>query len=274
MSSLQNTVSYEYKPYGQRHQQQQHQRQSSNNTTKMIGNLNKKKEMSEMIECNGVTISNPWKQSVEVKTDDLSISVHFDNIHNHFIETIKSYGYNQIIVGCIAWLSNPKFITTLADHCKHVFIIVNNEDYTKWGNGKTHLLYNQLPISTLPMHLIFSHLNTPLNTLETHIPNHQSSEYAPVRACGNPGGKGAIMHSKYLVFFKNGIPDGVLTGSANYTKRSICNQENVLCIKNKHIAMGYFNDFSSTFMQSQSIGNNIKQSNYYNNSKIDNNKRW
>ena len=263
---------------------------------KTVYNLNKNKEMESLVECNGKIAQNPWKNHVNIVDNTIKMSVYFSDIHEKLINVIKQYGANNTVVGCIAWLSNRNIINTIAKYCKRVLFVVNNEDYSKWGNGKNPELYQKLPRFNQPLAVAFKHLNTPLNTLEVNSNKISTSNYAPVRAYGNPCGKGPLLHSKYLVFFKTvtiivtnvdkddddgqdnvekdiEIPFAVWTGSINFTEGSKNNQENAQFIINKEIAEAYFNDFSTTFMHSEpiTIDTHTTMGNKYNNSR---GRRW
>lgn len=203
---------------------------------------------------------NPWMPSISV-TNVSKVSAFSDNLEETLVEHIHNFVKGGLVVGCIAWLSNPKIIHALSTHSKGVLILVNDENYSVWGSGKCMDLYAQLPIVKDSFETLFDHMETPLRGVK----NGNEVTYKPVRCIRNTGD--ALMHDKFLVFFKQvcyerrdpygnttmvwrNVPYSVWTGSMNMTKKASRNQENAVFIENENIATFYFNTFVNSFMQS------------------------
>lgn len=60
-------------------------------------------------------IVNPWKSAISV-APVAKASAFVGDMEDHLINHIVTYGNNSIVVGCIAWLSNPRIIAALARH--------------------------------------------------------------------------------------------------------------------------------------------------------------
>lgn len=231
----------------------------------MANNLNTRRIMKEHIAPVGMSdahaIENPWKPSIE-SYDVKRVAAFVSDLEQNLVETIALHGNNSLVVGCVAWFSNPRIVEALAKHCSACLLLVNDENYTTWGNGKTLELYKKLPHIKNSLRELFGHLNSPLGMFDTQ-------RYDPVRCVRNAGD--CLMHSKYLVFFKpmgvevqdpitrrtewvwKNMPTAVWTGSMNYTIKASRNQENAVLIEDDNIARFYFNDFATTFMQSGAL---------------------
>ena len=208
-----------------------------------------------------VSMENPWRPSISVG-NVAKVSAFVGNLVENLVHHIEVYGRNSILVGCFAWLSNPIIIDAIAKNCSGALILVNDENFASWGNGKNIDLYKRLPHIKKPLNELFGHLDTPLKMW-----NKQN--YDPVRCIKNTGD--ALMHSKYFVFFTpvavekrnpysgemelvwQDVPTSVWTGSMNGTIKSSRNQENAVFIESEHIARFYFNDFASSFIPSEPL---------------------
>lgn len=220
-------------------------------------NLNVAKRSRQVIEFAGKRVANPWKPAVTVENVQC-IDFYFDDIEAELLEVLTVFGSGKVVVGCVAWLSNPRIIRALS-HCAYVLLLVNDEDYSKWGNGRIPELYEQLPMGTQSPCSVFGHLDTPLNLLDC------AGNYPPVWTLSSRGSN-ALMHSKYLVFFDTPVvdergggtgariaPRAVWTGSFNFTKNASCNQENAQFIEDARVAKAYFQDFANSFIRAQPI---------------------
>lgn len=137
--------------------------------------------------------SNPWKSAISVSNVS-KLSAFVDELEDRLVEHIVAYANNSLVVGCVAWLSNPRIINALALHSKGVLLLVNDENYAVWGSGKCMDLYAQLPAVKDNFSTLFDHMETPLRGLPS------DATYNPVRCIRNTGD--ALMHDKFLVFFK------------------------------------------------------------------------
>lgn len=212
-------------------------------------NINATKRAKRVIEYEGHRIENHWRPHTTI-TNVPKIDIFFDDIEGKLLEVIEKYGRQSVVVGCVAWLSNPRIVRALAK-CHYVLLLVNDENYARWGSGVCPRLYAELPVRARSPAEIFGHYETPLRFLP-------DSQYDPVWALGASHGN-ALMHSKYLVFFAKDEkshrydPLAVWTGSFNFTKHATHNQENAQFIRCKTAATAYFYDFANSFMYAQPI---------------------
>lgn len=228
----------------------------------MSNNINARRSFTPKVAVNcddepggKVVVENPWKSAIKVENVK-QVSAFVGDLETHLIRMIETYGNNSILVGCVAWLSNPRIIEAMKTHCREVLLLVNDENYATWGNGKNAELYQRLPHITHSLRELFGHLNTPLGQFDT-------KNYDPVRCIRNTGD--ALMHSKYIIFFKpmafeteygfiyRDIPAAVWTGSMNYTIKASRNQENAVFIESELIARFFFHDFACSFLTSAPI---------------------
>jgi len=158
-----------------------------------------------------------------------------DYLHKHLINLIMLHGKGRLIVGCVAWMTSPIIIEALS-HAKAISIIVNDEDYSKWGYGCVKpTSYAVLPGFKVPFgHYWQDKIETPLNVLETV--SFQTS----------------IMHQKFLIICNdNDIPTWLWTGSMNFTANAANNQEMGIFIQDEKIALHCFFEFGLTFLESK-----------------------
>lgn len=258
-------------------------------------NLNVKRDLPTTYLCNGQLVdnSNQMYSGVRIEGSDIrAITPYFSkyvydrngnitgsHITHELVAMIKRYGRTSIILGCIAWISGGEIIEALSQ-CKGVSLIVNREDFSKYGVGSTGKKYAKIPRIGQPFSQAFAHIPSDLSSLEPKRKNGKSS-YTSVRAFGNPSmsvgsnannGKSGLEHCKYMIFFEsrpmllagggdNGediyeykdYPAAVWTGSMNMTKNSESHHENTVLIESDKIAMAYYKDFSKTFMVSTPV---------------------
>jgi len=252
-------------------------------------NINITRRLPEVMKCNGVILSVETKEKTTTEgvgkvtafasffktIDGVSKNSLMDNV----IKTIDRLGRGNTVLICMAWLSHRGVLNSLKS-CRRVLAIVNKEDYSTWGGGCMKTAYNDLPRFDEPLWKAFSHLNTPLCSLDRHLKNGKSS-YAPVRAFGSPSNMSSqrasrynkygpssninsgFEHCKFFVFFKKtsfqkdgktiylDLPNSVLTCSSNMTKTSETHHENAILIEdNPAIAEHYMLDHNATFMGS------------------------
>lgn len=222
-----------------------------------VRNLNLRRNLPPgVIECNGRLVDNRWRSSFG-PIEECKVTAYFGKLHKALTTIILNHGADTTVVGCVAWLSSPQIIHALSQ-CKRVLLVVNGENFSQWGAGRTSELYTSLPWFDEPLWSAFADVGTPLAALESDCRRaDESSGYAPVRVLGSNGGNGgALMHSKYLVFFDRATgrqPVSVWTGSMNFTKRSGCNVENAVFLEDEELARAYLDDFAQTFCASESL---------------------
>lgn len=184
-----------------------------------------------------------------------STNVYFRDLKNKLIGHINEY---EIIVGCIAWLTDFDILRALA--AKSTTIIVQKEDFlrpdlqARRSNWKANLrrAYNSLS---------FEHTRYDFQTnILSSMSVCSDPDIEAVRCVGNFNSdkKPAFprMHNKFIVFCKletttndwdgeadNIVPCAVWTGSFNFTKNAGHSFENALFIEEPDIATAYFKEY-------------------------------
>lgn len=209
---------------------------------------------------------NRWNSTYRFKHVD-ALTVFFCDFRKEFLDILyklsKDGKRKLTVVGCVAWLSDPAIVEGLVRFCGNVFILVNNENFSVWGNGKTHLLYDQFPWCLQSMSELFSHLD------DVYKPLTACGSFAPVRCIQNDGTGHHLMHNKYVVFLledektKSLQCDSVWLGSVNFTKNSSNNLETATYIEDSRVATAVFHDFSNLFVISTPL--TVSQSTTWNN---------
>lgn len=185
-----------------------------------------------------------------------NIIAHFDSLEENLIRYINE---SDVIVGCVAWLTNKNIINALSN--KVVQIVIQKEDFlrpdlTKRKDWTIHLkkLYGSL--GTIERHDFVDGLST------SGCPTSEA-----VRCVGNYNIDKKIafprMHNKFIVFCKNKdpnndlnnhiIPYAVWTGSFNFTDNSTYSIENALFIQDKKISTRYYQEWEWIFSLSEPL---------------------
>jgi hypothetical protein len=211
-------------------------------------NLNDLKECPDFIMCEGKVVRNYVKDYTESHNVKL-VNIFHSNLHQHFTTIMNKYGRNRIVVGCMAWLTSDELINTISC-AKQVALVVNDEDYSKWGSGcVTRQKYQKLPGFKRPFSEIWGNkITTPLNIL--------NKIYEPVRCFGSDGRHhfSPIMHIKTLIICDDDdMPRWVWQGSMNFTKNSQNNLENAVFIDDQNIALSSFLNFGNIFIFSKPV---------------------
>ena len=180
---------------------------------------NLQRSLPKRVICNGQYIDNKFRS--KVKSSDVEfVTSYFSHyatdrtgrtkseLISNLVSVIKEYGKNKTVLGCIAWLSSAEVLDALKT-CRRVLLIINREDYERWGGGGMLKKYLELPKFDEPLSVAFEHLETVLATLENNRTKGKS-RYSSVRAFGNPsftiGGVTkcqGLEHCKYLIFFES-----------------------------------------------------------------------
>lgn len=218
-----------------------------------VSDLNQyRRFLNGTIEISGKSVQSTYKDHT-ISRNVSQVSVFTDNLHTHLTALMDRMVPGRIVVGCIAWLSDKLLIKSLS-RAKGVLFVVNDENYGKWGNGKTIRTYAPLPTFKQPLHQVFAHLETPLKLLDDA--RDKTCAYGPVRAYGSAShnGNGPLMHSKYIVFFdEHDRPASLWMGSMNGTMKSKRNQEIGCFIDDRNVAQHCFADFGNTFVVSKPL---------------------
>lgn len=213
--------------------------------------LNKRKRRGRTIQVGARTLANPFRARVAVPKRALNgVELFFDEILESLVEKIETWGRDHIVVGCVAWLSNPRVLAALR-RCRRVLLLVTDEAYARWGGGTCLAQYATLPqlagAEATPAAL-FGHFPNALCDLRVE-------GYQAVRAMAT--GTRSLMHAKYLVFFadfaQGELPAAVWTGSVNHTRQASRNVENALFLDSPEAALAYFHDFANSFYESHEL---------------------
>jgi hypothetical protein len=182
------------------------------------------------------------------------VTIYFRDLKPRVIEFI---GRAEIIVGCVAWMTEPDILSALAKVPHGVSIIVQKEDFLRpdannKGDWKSRLReqYGSLPYP--PDRLSMPGIINGMSCCSD--PTIQ-----PVR-CAGMGDHGKVrpnMHHKFLVAcravsktdehnqsFLIPVPFAVWTGSANLTANSIRSLENAIVIESKKIGQAYYAEWA------------------------------
>lgn len=188
------------------------------------------------------------------------IKIYFRNLENKLIEHIKKA---EIILGCIAWLTNFKILDAMAK-CR-TSIVVQKEDFIRpdiysKSNFKNTLRKKYEAIDRNIERYEFENFVSGLSYA-------CSSDIDTVRCVGNfnrdKKPANPRMHNKFLIFanevektgdyFGKISPYAVWTGSFNFTKNATMSFENALYITNKKIVDSYFNEYSQILALSEPL---------------------
>ena len=155
-------------------------------------------------------IKNPFSDKICIPGSDVkNVEAYFSFIHNHIIDLLNRiylcYGRGNVyILGCIAWLSDPSIVNALCN-AAGVQILINDEDFTEWGNGKmAENRYDALPKISIPYDILFSKCdntllqcvdpgksnggvggNTNSNNSSANRAERQANYYAAIRTVGS-----------------------------------------------------------------------------------------
>lgn len=173
----------------------------------------------------------------------------FRDIEQQLVECIEQA---DVVVGCMAWLTNKRILKALSNKTKGVQIVVQQEDWLRpdtedWTMRKQRELYRQL----------------------NGIPNSYAQvnwcagiQIQPIRLSGTPKNSqrnNPKMHHKFLVFCRSSDSwvseaESVWTGSFNATQNATCSLENGLLINSPEIANIYMQEWRQVLMTSTTIG--------------------
>ena len=182
-------------------------------------------------------------------TSDFSgnVRVYFRNLEAELCDHI---GGADLVVGCVAWLTNERILEALAGVRGGVAIVVQKEDFLRpdlrsgsaW-KPRLRAAYDRLP--RVPERHAWPGLLGAMSTCS-------DPRVQPVRCVGNYNRDRAPafprMHNKFLVFCRasrqghdlNIEPFEVWTGSFNLTYNASRSLENAVAISSERIARAYF----------------------------------
>jgi len=195
--------------------------------------------------------TNNFQQDHSIIDKQCSVQVFFKNLENHLIKHIEE---NDIVIGCVAWLTSKPILRALAKK-DAVALVIQKEDFlrpdidsdNKWNN-QLHKLYSSLPS-------VLTRNDTSLkNTILYQMSFAGDPSIESIRCVGNHNSEKSIVfprsHHKFLIFckYKNKKPEWqpykVWTGSYNLTKNANMSFENAVVLKNKKIVRAYFKEWA------------------------------
>jgi hypothetical protein len=86
------------------------------------------------------------RKSNNGSSNAIKTSVYFRDLEDSLIEKIKQY---PVVIGCVAWLTNPRILEALSTR-ERVSIIIQKEDFLRpdtgsWSGEKLRMMYARLP---------------------------------------------------------------------------------------------------------------------------------
>lgn len=200
-----------------------------------------------------------------------AVRVYFRDLEQRLCEHVTGA---ELVVGCVAWLTNDRILSALSGVPGGVAIVVQKEDFLRpdshSGGGfarRLRAIYDRLPMppdryADWP---VFSHMSC-----------GGDPTVQPVRCVGNHNRErkpaSPRMHNKFLVFCKMGCrcgadrecprpdycatvprPYAVWTGSFNLTKNATYSFENAVYIECPMVAAAYLEEFGQVMALSEPL---------------------
>jgi PLD-like domain len=197
---------------------------------------------------------------------------YFKNIESILLKKIKEA---DVVVGCVAWLTNKKIINALKEVKYGVQIIVQKEDFLR-PDAKTfdkmNLYEDYKSIGICELGHNYGNDGVRTNSIIDELNTSSVLNITnAIRCVGNYNIDKKIawprMHNKFLIFCKKEssyddndgyeyehlMPYAVWTGSLNLTETSMKSFENAVLIKNKEICEAYVNEWGQIFALSEEL---------------------
>jgi phosphatidylserine/phosphatidylglycerophosphate/cardiolipin synthase-like enzyme len=198
------------------------------------------------------------------KTKDGKIEVFFRQIKDNLIKEIKE---SDIIVGCVAWLTDPDILEAMSK-LKGVSIVVQKEDFLRPDLDSKRKGINR------------KKLRKRYDNLKANLERSEFDNILPkISYCSNPLMESVrcvghqrnfctpLMHNKFIIFCKSKkikepgedfftrkiIPYAVWTGSFNFSLNSSTSLENAIVIKDPIIAKAYYKEFGQIYAISEPL---------------------
>ena len=202
-----------------------------------------------------------------VSSQDKKVSVYFRNIKSRLIEEIKKA---DVVVGCIAWLTDKEILEALAEK-KGISIIVQKEDFLRPDTDTIYYLKKWKSEMRNRYNRLKGNLNRYMfRNILSRVSTNSVEPIESVRCVGYNKSKSPVcprMHNKFLLFCKLAkeydeqtedepkivLPYAVWTGSFNLTKNASNSLENALLIKDTKIAYAYFREYGQICAISESL---------------------
>lgn len=200
-----------------------------------------------------------------------TVEVVFRNLKERLIAEIEGSPPNGLILGAVAWLTEPDILDALAT--RPCAIVVQKEDFLRPDIGtrlnwkqRLHEQYGELDGGNWDRYAlpgVVSNLNV------ASSPGLEGAGYFDqthtVRCVGNHNSKHSPafprMHNKFLVFCERALvvgqvearPVSVWTGSFNFTRNAVRSFENALHITDPAIAMQYALEWGQIYALSEPL---------------------
>jgi hypothetical protein len=175
-------------------------------------------------------------------------TVHLGELHTPLLRFIRG---SEVVVGCVAWVTNPEFLEALGSRVSAV--VVQKENWWKKADARGlglarryAALGNGIPVSALP-------------DAGRLAPRER---LAAISCVGYRAAHGPLMHHKFLVRCvveraadgsENLVPIAVWTGSRNLTSLANDSFENAVEIHDPTIAAAYLEEFVLVASLSESM---------------------
>jgi len=204
----------------------------------------------------------------DMTKNNATVSVYFRDMENTLIRHIKDA---DVIIGCVAWLTNTKILKALKKVKHGVSIIVQKEDFLRPDCvkiGNLNKLYND--INGLKWHCAGREVDIDCkpDISRYSMCSLEDNFTAPIRCLGNHNKDKhpafPRMHNKFIVFckitnektiddLKKVRPYAVWTGSFNLTHNSSNSLENAVYIEDHDIALKYTNEWAHLLCLSEPL---------------------
>ena len=196
------------------------------------------------------------QQNFNAITADCKIECVFNDIKERLIKEIEKH---EVIVGCVAWLTDHDIIRSL--HNKNVCIVVQKEDFLRPDLDETRRsdvlrkLYSGVKGSFYNWDFGYSYCGQVIDEDATAI-----RCVGNLNTSKNPAHP--RMHNKFLIMGKiedNAVcpsvisPEVLWTGSFNFTKTATFSFENALLVREPLIMGAYLNQFMQIYHFSESL---------------------
>lgn len=199
--------------------------------------------------------------------EDGFFEAYFDDLEDRLIEHISSV---NLVVGCVAWLTNKRILSALSGVKNGVSIIVQKEDFLRPDYGvssdwkrRLREAYDNLPSPPCR----YSNWGNPLESMSYAC----GPSIQPIRCMGNHNKNKSPafprMHHKFLVFchYMDGTgslgeigqdritPLAVWTGSFNFSENANNSMENAVFFNDPAVVSAYFNEWNQIAARSEPL---------------------
>lgn len=203
--------------------------------------------------------SYPWDDDQRT-TPSGAVVAHFGDLTERAIRFIEN---SQAVVGCVAWLTEPRLLHALAG--RDVSLVVQKEDFLRPDARAAAGWASKLRASYALLHNTFARFQFPQPLGTASYATDPTLE--AVRCVGNHNSEKSPamprMHHKFLVRLAVNehaedvsdllIPVAVWTGSFNFSKNAGYSFENAVEIHDTTIAWSYFEEFARVMTLSEPL---------------------